>query len=170
MLTLNPVRPDEVPLLLVLIRELADFEKLSHEVVATEDVLRESLFGERRVAEAVLAHHGGVAAGFALYFHSFSTFLGRPGLYLEDLYVRADFRGQGVGAALLSHVAGVAVSRGCGRLEWSVLDWNRRAIEFYTAMGARPVAGWTVHRLTGDALQALARGEPLDPAGDAPRA
>ncbi len=159
MLSLKPVRPDEVSLLLALIGELAEFEKLSHEVVATEAVLRESLFGERRVAEAVLARVEGVPAGFALYFHSFSTFLGRAGLYLEDLYVRSDYRGQGVGTALLAHVAAVAVERGCGRLEWSVLDWNRRAIDFYTGMGARPVTGWTVYRLTGDSLLALGRGE-----------
>ena len=160
MLSLNPVRPDEVPLLLSLIGELAEFEKLSHEVVATEEVLRASLFGERVVAEAVLARVDGVPAGFALYYHSFSTFLGRAGLYLEDLYVRADHRGQGVGTALLTHVAAVAVERGCGRMEWSVLDWNRRAIDFYTSMGARAVTGWTVYRLTGDSLGALGRGEP----------
>ena len=160
MLSLNPVRPDEVSLLLSLIRELAEFEKLSHEVVATEDVLRESLFGERRVAEAILARIDDVPAGFALYYHSFSTFLGRPGLYLEDLYVRSDHRGKGVGTALLTHVAAVAVERRCGRLEWEVLDWNRRAVDFYTGMGARPVTGWTVYRMTGDALAALGRGEP----------
>jgi GNAT superfamily N-acetyltransferase len=167
MLSLKPVRPDEVSLLLALIGELAEFEKLSHEVVATEAVLRESLFGERRVAEVVLARVDGVPAGFALYFHSFSTFLGRTGLYLEDLYVRSDYRGQGVGTALLGHVAAVAVERGCGRLEWSVLDWNRRAIDFYAGMGAGPVAGWTVYRLTGNALLALGRGHPGDtpPAG-----
>ncbi len=160
MLSLNPIRPDEVCLLLGLIRELAEFEKLGHEVVATEEVLRESLFGQRRVAEAVLARIDGVEAGFALYYHSFSTFLGRPGLYLEDLYVRSDHRGKGVGTALLTHVAAVAVERGCGRLEWEVLDWNRRAVDFYTGMGARPVTGWTVYRMTGDALLALGRGEP----------
>lgn len=174
MLSLNPVQPDEVSLLLSLIGELAEFEKLSHEVVATQAVLRESLFGERRVAEAVLARVDGVPAGFALYFHSFSTFLGRAGLYLEDLYVRSDYRGQGVGTALLAHVAAVAVERGCGRLEWSVLDWNRRAIDFYTGMGARPVTGWTVYRLTGEALLALGRGEaeaaPATDTPDVPRA
>ena len=160
MLSLNPVRPEEIPLLLTLIVELAEFEKLTDEVAVNEAVLRESLFGERRVAEAVLARVDGTPAGFALYFHSFSTFIGRAGLYLEDLYVRADYRGRGVGTALLSHMASVAVARGCGRLEWSVLDWNRRALEFYTGMGARPVAGCTVYRLTGEALEALGRGEP----------
>lgn len=155
MLELHPIRAEEIPLLLALIGELAEFEKLAHELVATEDGLRESLFGERPVAEAVLARVDGVPAGFALYFHSFSTFLGRPGLYLEDLYVRADHRGGGVGAALLSHVAAVAVARGCGRMEWSVLDWNRRAHDFYTGMGARPVAGWSVYRLAGSALAEL---------------
>ncbi len=156
MLTLTNVQSADVGALLALIRELAELEKLAHEVVATEDVLRESLFGGPTNAEAVLARVDGTVAGFALYFHNFSTFQGRQGLHLEDLYVRSDFRGQGVGTALLAHVARVAVARHCGRLEWSVLDWNRRAIDFYTGMGARPVAGWSEYRLEGEALAGLA--------------
>ena len=156
MLTLTNVQSTDVGALLALIRELAELEKLAHEVVATEDILRESLFGSPTNAEAVLARVDGTVAGFALYFHNFSTFQGRQGLHLEDLYVRSDFRGQGVGTALLAHVARLAVARSCGRLEWSVLDWNRRAIDFYTGMGARPVAGWSEYRLEGEALATLA--------------
>ncbi|MEW6638452.1 MAG: GNAT family N-acetyltransferase [Actinomycetota bacterium] len=146
----------DVPLILAFIRELADYERLSHEVVATEEILRESLFGERRVAEVALAHLGTKPAGFALFFHNFSTFLGRPGLYLEDLYVRPEFRGEGVGKALLTHLARLATERGCGRLEWWVLDWNEPAIRFYRRLGAVPMDDWTVYRLSGDALKALA--------------
>jgi GNAT superfamily N-acetyltransferase len=147
---------DDVPLILTLIKELAEYERLSHEVVATEEMLRDSLFGERRVAEALLGYLGDDPAGFALFFHNFSTFLGRPGIYLEDLYVRPEFRGAGVGRALLVHLAGLAKERGCGRLEWSVLDWNEPAIGFYRGIGASPVSGWTVYRLTGEALENLA--------------
>jgi GNAT superfamily N-acetyltransferase len=147
---------DDVPLLLSLIKELAEYERLSHEVVATEEMLRGSLFGERRVAEALLGYLGDDPAGFALFFHNFSTFLGRPGIYLEDLYVRPEFRGAGVGRALLVHLAGLARERGCGRLEWSVLDWNEPAIGFYKGIGASPVGGWTVYRVTGEALEELA--------------
>jgi GNAT superfamily N-acetyltransferase len=147
---------DDVPLLLSLIKELAEYERLSHEVVATEEMLRGSLFGERGVAEALLGYLGDDPAGFALFFHNFSTFLGRPGIYLEDLYVRPEFRGAGVGRALLVHLAGLARERGCGRLEWSVLDWNEPAIGFYKGIGASPVSGWTVYRVTGEALEELA--------------
>ncbi len=156
MLTLTPVEPADIGALLALIRELAELEKLSHEFVATEAELADSLFGDRPGAEAMLARVDGSVAGFAVYFHNFSTFHGRRGLHLEDLYVRSDFRGQGVGTALLAYVARLAVERGCGRLEWSVLDWNRRAIDFYTGMGARPVAGWSEYRLEGEALRGLA--------------
>jgi GNAT superfamily N-acetyltransferase len=146
----------DVPLILSLIRELADYELLSHEVVATEDMLRDFLFGERPVAEVLIGEHGSEPAGFALFFHNFSTFLGRPGIYLEDLYVRPEFRGAGVGRALLVHLAGLAKERDCGRLEWSVLDWNEPAIGFYESIGAIPVSGWTVYRVTGEELEELA--------------
>ncbi len=146
----------EVPLILAFIKELAEYECLSHEVVATEESLREHLFGERPVAEVIVAEEGTDPAGFALFFHSFSTFLGRPGIYLEDLYVRPEFRGRGMGRVLLVHLARLARERGCGRLEWSVLDWNEPAIGFYRGIGASPVGGWTVYRVTGEALEDLA--------------
>jgi len=155
-LEIRATTEDDVPLLLSLIKELADYERLSHEVVATEETLRHSLFGEQRVAEALLGCLGGDPAGFALFFHTFSTFLGKPGIYLEDLYVRPEFRGSGVGQALLVKIAGLAKERGCGRLEWSVLDWNEPAIGFYKRIGAAPVSGWTVYRMTGEALEELA--------------
>ncbi len=148
----------DVPLILSFIEELAEYERLSHEVVATEEALREHLFGERPVAEVVIGEDGEDPAGFALFFHSFSTFLGRPGIYLEDLYVRPEFRSRGVGRALLIHLARLAEERGCGRLEWSVLDWNEPAIGFYEGIGASPVGGWTVYRVTGEALERLAFG------------
>jgi len=147
---------DDVPLILSLIRELAEYERLSHEVVATEGLLRESLFGERRGAEVLIACYKGAPAGFALFFHSFSTFLGRPGIYLEDLYVKLEFRGRGIGRALLTQLARLAKERGCGRLEWSVLDWNEPAIKLYKSVGAVPMAEWTVYRVTGEALETLA--------------
>ncbi|MGH3146597.1 MAG: GNAT family N-acetyltransferase [Rubrobacter sp.] len=149
---------DDVSLILSFIRELAEYERLSHEVVATKEALRDSLFGERRVAEVVLGYLGDDPAGFALFFHTFSTFLGKPGIYLEDLFVRPEFRRAGVGRALLLHLARLAKERDCGRLEWSVLDWNEPAIGFYKSIGASPVAGWTVYRVTGEALERLARG------------
>lgn len=142
-------------LILTLIGELAEYERLAHEVVANESLLAEHLFGERPAAEVLIAEIGGEAAGFALFFTSFSTFLGRPGLYLEDLYVRPAQRGQGVGAALLQTVARLALERGCGRLEWSVLDWNTPAIGFYRALGAEPMDEWTTYRVTGAALERL---------------
>ncbi len=148
-LEIRAATPDDVPLILSFVRELAEYERLSHEVVATEYTLRESLFGERRGAEVVIGYHEGTPAGFALFFHSFSTFLGKPGIYLEDLYVRPEFRGAGIGRALLAHLARLARERGCGRLEWSVLDWNEPAIGFYSKIGASPVSGWTVYRVTG---------------------
>ncbi len=147
---------EDVPLILSLIRELAEYEKLSDEVVATEDGLRDSLFGERRYAEVLIAEHDGAPAGFALFFHNFSTFLGKPGIYLEDLYVKPAFRGAGIGKKLLVRLASLAVGRGCGRLEWWVLDWNELAIGFYRSVGAEPMDDWTVYRVSGSALEDLA--------------
>jgi len=149
------VTSGDVPILWRLVRELAEFEHLAHEMVATEESLRAALFGPAANVEAVLIRDGGDAAGFALWFHNFSTFAGRRGLYLEDLYVRPEFRGRGFGKRLLAHLAAIAVDRGCARLEWSVLDWNRRAIDFYRAMGAVALEEWTVFRLSGEALQSL---------------
>ncbi|SFF33838.1 Ribosomal protein S18 acetylase RimI [Fontimonas thermophila] len=154
--SIRPARPQDVPTILALIRALAEYEKLLHEVTATEAALHAGLFGPRPHAEAVLAWDGDEAAGFALYFHSFSTFLARPGIYLEDLFVRPEYRGRGIGKALLAEVARVAVARGCGRLEWAVLDWNAPAIAFYRRFGAQALADWTVHRISGPALHTLA--------------
>lgn len=148
----------DVPLILSFIRELAEYEKLSHEVVATEEGLRGSLFGERTGAEVVICYYEGAPAGFALFFHNFSTFLGRPGLYLEDLYVKPEMRGRGLGRAVLIHLAKLARERGCGRMEWSVLDWNEPAIKLYSGIGATPMNEWTVYRVTGEALEDLASG------------
>jgi GNAT superfamily N-acetyltransferase len=150
-----PATPTDVPTILTLIRELAEYEKLLHEVVASEALLREALFGARPVVECVLAQVEGRPVGFALYFFNFSTFLARPGLYLEDLYVRPEHRGQGIGESLLRHLAQIAVKRGCGRMEWAVLDWNRRAIDFYQKMGAVWVKDWTTFRVSGEALKRL---------------
>ncbi|HSY08649.1 MAG TPA: GNAT family N-acetyltransferase [Steroidobacteraceae bacterium] len=146
----------EVALILGFIRELADFEHLAHEVVATEAALRQALYGPRPYAEVVFGCVDGEAVGFALYFHSFSTFLGRPGLYLEDLFVRPAARGRGVGGQLLSWLAGLALERGCGRLEWAVLDWNEAAIGFYRKLGAELKEEWKTCRVAGRALEALA--------------
>jgi GNAT superfamily N-acetyltransferase len=148
--------PDDVPLIFALIGELAEYEKLSHEVVATEEQIRATLFGDRAVAEVVIASLDGTPVGFALFFPNYSTFLGRPGLYLEDLFVRPDARGFGVGRELLEHLARLAVDRGWGRLEWRVLDWNEPSIAFYRKLGAEPLEDWTVFRVTGEALKKLA--------------
>ncbi len=161
-LDINPATPADVPLLLQLIRDLAEYENLLPEVVATEDLLQQALFGPRPVVEAVVARSGGEAAGFALFFHNFSTFLARSGIYLEDLFVRPEFRGHGIGKALLVHLAQIAVARGCGRFEWAVLDWNRPARDFYEGLGARAVPQWMLHRITGPAMQHLAAGGPAD--------
>ena len=155
-LSISAASPADVPLILALIRELADYERMSEQVVATEADIERALFGERPCAEAVIARVGDEAVGFALFFQSFSTFVGRPGLYLEDLYVRPPHRGHGIGRRLLAHLAHVAVERGCGRFEWSVLDWNELAIASYRRAGAVPMDEWTVYRLTGQPLRALA--------------
>ena len=150
---------NDVPLILELIEGLAEYEHLRHECVATQDLLRATLFGARPSAEVVIAEWEGAPAGFALLFHNYSTFLARPGIYLEDLFVRPEHRGRGVGRSLLQHLAALAVARECGRLEWAVLDWNADAIGFYEKLGARPQDDWTVYRLTGDALTQLASHE-----------
>lgn len=155
-LSIRPATIDDVPVILAFVRELAIYEKLLHEVVATEALFAEYLFGERPVAEVIIADWEQRPVGFALFFHNFSTFLGRPGIYLEDLYVLNDMRGKGIGKALLTRLAAITRERHCGRLEWSVLDWNEPAIQFYRSIGAVPMDEWTVQRLTGDALQALA--------------
>jgi GNAT superfamily N-acetyltransferase len=153
---LRPAERGDVPLLLALVRELAAYEREPDAVLATEAMLDDALFGARPAAEAVVAEADGAAVGFALFFHNFSTWTGRRGLYLEDLYVRPAARGRGVGRALLAHLAGLAVARGCGRFEWSVLDWNAPAVGFYRALGARAMDGWTTMRLDGAALARLA--------------
>jgi GNAT superfamily N-acetyltransferase len=147
----------DVPMLLGFIRELAEYEKLSHEVSASEDQLRTTLFGPRPFAEALLACADNEPAGFALFFHNYSTFLGRPGLYLEDLYVRPAYRGRGLGKLLLTTVARLAVERGCGRYEWTVLDWNTPSIRFYESLGAEMKSDWRIMRVTGAALEKMAK-------------
>jgi GNAT superfamily N-acetyltransferase len=147
---------DDVPTILSLIRDLAEYERAPNEVVATEEGLREVLFGARPAAEVVLALEGKKPVGFAVFFHNFSTWLGRPGLYLEDLFVRPDARGKGYGRALLVHLAGIAQERGCGRMEWAVLDWNEPAVQFYRKLGAAPNEEWTVFRLTSEGIAKLA--------------
>ena len=147
----------DVALIFALIRELAEYEKLSHEVVATEDEIGATLFGERPVSDVVIASLDGTPVGFALFFANYSTFLGRPGLYLEDLFVRPEARGFGVGRELLEYLARLTVERGWGRLEWRVLDWNEPSIAFYKKLGAEPLEDWTVFRVTGEALRNLAR-------------
>lgn len=147
---------DDVPQILAFIQALAEYEKLSSEVEATEARLRETLFGESPAAEALLVYEGDVAVGFALFFHNYSTFLGKRGIYLEDLFVKPEYRGRGHGKALLARLAEIAVERGCGRLEWAVLDWNAPAIDFYKQLGAVPMSEWTIFRVTGKALNELA--------------
>jgi len=156
-LAIRPACPGDEDLLLELIHELAVYEKAPEEVVATPELIHQALFGEHPTAEAVIAEWQGEPAGFALFFHNFSTWLGKPGLYLEDLFVREKMRGHGIGKALLLHLAGIARERGCGRMEWSVLDWNTPAIEFYESLGAKPQSEWTVYRLNEKALDKLGR-------------
>jgi GNAT superfamily N-acetyltransferase len=162
-LTIRSAIPSDVAVITSFVRKLADFEKLTHEVVADEARLGESLFGDHPVAEVLLAFLGAQPAGFAVFFKNFSTFLGRPGVYLEDLFVEPEHRGRGIGKSLLAHLAKMAVAQGAARLEWAVLDWNEPAIAFYQSLGAVLMDTWTVCRLSGDALLRLAQG-----AGDAP--
>ena len=161
LVSIRPATVDDVPLIAQLIRELAEYERLADAAVATEDGLREQLFGERPAAEVLIAEADGEPAGFALFFHTFSTFLGKRGLYLEDLFVRPDFRGLGLGKHLMAALARIAVRRDCGRFEWSVLDWNAPSIAFYRKLGATGMDEWTVQRLEGDALHALASHDAL---------
>ena len=153
---IEPATERDLPIILRLVQSLAEYEHLAHAVVATEATLRESLF-VRRAAEVVIGYAGDEPAGFAVFFQTFSTFLGIPGMYLEDLFVDPKFRRQGLGEALLARLARIAVERGCGRLEWSVLRWNELAIGFYEKLGARPMDDWVPYRLTGDSLRTLAR-------------
>jgi len=146
----------DVGLIRSLIRDLAEYEKMLDEMVATEELLEKHLFGKKRFVEVVLGYYNDVPAGFALFFHNFSTFVGKPGLYLEDLYVKPEHRGKGLGKALLAYLAKLAVERDCGRYEWCVLNWNEPSLKFYKMLGARVMDEWLIHRVTGDALQKLA--------------
>jgi len=148
--------PADVPGILQFVRELAAYEHLSHEVTATEELLSRNLFGEGSAVGVLLVSLDGADAGFAVYFHNFSTFLGKPGIYLEDLYVRPECRGRGCGKAIMVHLARLACRLDCGRFEWAVLDWNKPSLDFYQSIGARPLSDWTVQRLTGEALAGLA--------------
>ena len=161
LLSIRPATVDDVPLIRQLIAELAEYERLADAAVATDDDLREQLFGAHPAAEVLIGEVDGEAAGFALFFHNFSTFLGKRGLYLEDLFVRPAFRGAGLGKHLMAALARIAVQRDCGRFEWSVLDWNAPAIGFYRKLGATGLDEWTVQRLEGDALHALASRDAL---------
>ena len=158
-LVIRPATRDDVPLVLTFIKNLAEYERLSHEVTATEQDLADTLFGPRPGAEVLLGFASGEPAAFALFFSNYSTFLGKPGIYLEDLFVRPAWRGKGFGKAMLSAVARTAVERGCGRLEWSCLDWNEPSIGFYKSLGAQAMDEWTVYRLTGNTLKGFAGAE-----------
>lgn len=156
MLAIRPAIRDDLPVILRLIRELAEYERLAHACVATEELLEASLFGDSPAAEVLIAEWDGAPAGFALFCHNYSTFLARRGIWLEDLFVLPEHRGRGIGKALLIRLAELSVARGCGRLEWAVLDWNESAIGFYRALGAVPLDDWTTFRVTGEALHRLA--------------
>jgi GNAT superfamily N-acetyltransferase len=153
---IEPATARDVPLILKFIKGLAEYERLTHEVIATEESLRGTLFGPRPFAEVVIGYAAAEPAGFALFFHNYSTFLGRPGIYIEDIFVLPEWRRKGLGRQILVYVARLAVERNCGRVEWSVLDWNEPAIRFYRRLGARPMDEWTVYRLTGEALERVA--------------
>lgn len=154
---IRPATVEDVPIILELIRALAEYERALNEVIATEDVLEETLFGKKPGAEVLLLFENKSAVGFALFFHNFSTWIGRPGLYLEDLFVKPEYRGKGYGRALLVRLAKIARDRKCGRMEWAVLDWNEPAIQFYRKLGAKPMHEWTVFRLTRDEIAKLAQ-------------
>jgi GNAT superfamily N-acetyltransferase len=159
---ITKITPEQIPDLLSLIRELARFERLEHEVEATAESLRNSLFGPQPVAGALVAHHSGEMVGYAVYFFTFSTFVGRPGVWLEDLYVRPEFRRQGMGRALIEAVAKIGVERNCGRFEWTALNWNEKAVNFYQKLGARVMDDWRLLRLTSTGLRKLAGSSNLD--------
>lgn len=159
-LVIRPAVEGDSAVIVQFIEELAEYEQLRHQCQATPEAIRQHLFGSAPKAEAILAEWEGKPVGFALFFHNFSTFLAKPGIYLEDLYVQPNMRGRGIGKALLVHLTQLARERDCGRLEWSVLDWNAPSIAFYRSLGARPMDEWTVHRLEGEALKALAKAEP----------
>lgn len=148
---------NDTGVILGLIKALAEYEKLSHEVKASEELLRKKLFEERTVAEVVIAEYKTEPVGFALFFHNFSTFIGKPGIYLEDLFVKPEYRGKGIGKILLTYLGKLALDRDCGRIEWSVLDWNEPSIQFYKKLGAKPMDDWTTFRITGDAIKTLAK-------------
>lgn len=154
--TIRNAEESDVPLILGFIKDLAAYEKLSHEVIATEEDFRKNLFGEKRFAEVVIGEFRSVPVGYALYFYNFSTFIGMPGIYLEDLYVKPEVRGKGFGKALLAYLAKLAVDQHCGRYEWAVLDWNEPSINFYESLGATQMKEWIINRVTGDDLLKLA--------------
>jgi GNAT superfamily N-acetyltransferase len=156
MLRIEAAVEKDIPLLLAFVRELAEFEKRAHEVVATEALLRENFFGPKKCADGVIGYLNDTPVATGIYFYTFSTFLGRPSLYVEDVYVRPEFRSRGFGKQIFIHLAQVAAERGCGRMEWSVLDWNQKAIDFYERLGAQPINEWKKYRLTGPALSHLA--------------
>ena len=156
-LTIRYAQKSDIPQILFFIKELATYEKMLDDVVATENLLREWIF-EKKKAEVIFAEENNEPVGFALFFHNFSTFLGRAGIYLEDLFVKPEHRGKGVGKALLQRLAQIAMERGCGRLEWACLDWNRSSIDFYLSLGAAPMDQWTIYRLTGETLRRMADG------------
>jgi GNAT superfamily N-acetyltransferase len=155
--TIRPATENDVATILALIKDLAEYEHLSHEVQATAEGIRQALFGERPVAEALIGEYAGMAVSFALFFYNFSTFLGKPGIYLEDLYVKPEHRSNGFGRRMLAHIARLAKERNCGRFEWSVLDWNEPAIRTYDRLNAKPMKEWILYRLTGEALDELAQ-------------
>jgi Sortase and related acyltransferases len=154
-IVIKKAEPKDVPLILSLIKEIAEYEKLSHEVVATEEILAESLFGKNANTEVVIAYDNDIVAGYAVFFHNFSTFIGKSGLYLEDIYIKPEMRAKGIGKKIFKYLVNLAAERNCGRMEWAVLNWNVPAINFYQKLGAVPLEGWTVYRLTEDKLTKL---------------
>ena len=154
--SLRLANEDDVPVILNFIKELAEYEKLSHEVLVNEEKLKKTLFGDNKFAEVIIADYKNEPAGFALFFHNYSTFLGKPGIYLEDLFVKPHLRGKGIGKILLAYLGKLALERDCGRIEWAVLDWNEPALKFYKNLGAKPMDEWTVFRVSGDSIKNLA--------------